>query len=275
MTATAIARPAGVSSDSALRRSASIVGHQLRYDTVAVLRNRQARFFTLGLPVGMMLLFVSIFGRGMVPVGGGRLADGTTYYVTSQTVFGIVDAAFMALAVAVVTQREQGVLKRRRGTPEPAWVVIASRTVLSVGLALATASELSLVGRVAFGMPLPLSACCQISLVVVIGAAAYCCLGFAVSTFIGNPDAAMPVVTAATLPLFFISGIFVPWGMIPAWLQRLAIVTPVRHLAIVVRAPLRPSSGAFPWASLGVIAGWGVAGLLVALARFRWSPTTR
>lgn len=251
----------------------SIVGHQLRYDTLAMLRNRQARFFTLGLPVGMMLLFVSIFGSGMVPIGGGRLAHGTTYYVTSQTVFGIVDAAFMALAVAVVTQREQGVLKRRRSTPEPAWVVIASRTILSVALALATASELLVVGRAAYGMSVPLEACLQVAVVVVIGAATCCCLGFAVSTFIGNPDAAMPVVTAATLPLFFISGIFVPWGMIPGWLQRLATLTPVRHLAIAVRAPLDTSSGSLPWASLGVIVGWGVAGLLVALARFRWSPT--
>jgi ABC-2 type transport system permease protein len=263
-TAAAVRRP-----PAAMR----MLRHQLRYDVLALLRNRQARFFTLALPVGMLFLFVSIFGSGVVPIGPGIFANGTTYYVTAQVVFGVVDGAFMALAVTLVGQRELGVLKRRRATPEPAWVIIASRVVTSVGLAVAIAGELLLVGRLAYAMPLSPAAAASVLATVVVGAASCCCLGFAVSTWIGSDEAAMPAVTGATLPLFFVSGIFVPWGLIPSWLQRVALVTPVRHLAVAVQRPFDGDHpGGVAWSSLAVVLAWGVAGLAVAVRRFRWSP---
>jgi ABC-2 type transport system permease protein len=254
-------------------RPLAMLRHQLRYDVLALVRNRQARFFTLALPVGMLFLFVSIFGSGVVPIAPGVMANGTTYYVTAQVVFGVVDGAFMALAVTLVGQRELGILKRRRATPEPAWVIIASRVATSVGLALAIAGELLLVGRVAYAMPLAAAAITSVLLTVVVGAASCCCLGFAVSTWIGSDEAAMPAVTGATLPLFFVSGIFVPWGLIPTWLQQVALVTPVRHLAVAVQRPFGGDDpGGVAWSSLAVVLAWGLVGLAVAVRRFRWSP---
>ena len=229
----------------------------------------------MALPLGMLFLFVSIFGSGVVPVGPGVVANGTSYYVTAQIVFGVVDAAFMALVVTIVGQRELGILKRRRSTPAPAAVILASRVTTAIGLALAIALELLIVGRLAYGMSLPVSVASSVAVTVIIGAASCCCLGFAVSTWISSAESAMPVVTGATLPLFFISGIFVPWGLIPTWLQQVAEVTPVRHLTIAVQHPFGGAHpGEIAWFSLAVVAAWGVAGFAVAARRFRWSPST-
>ena len=40
--------------------------HQARYDLRAILRNRQARFSTVALPVIMLVVFVGVFGSDRV-----------------------------------------------------------------------------------------------------------------------------------------------------------------------------------------------------------------
>ena len=49
--------------------------HQFRYDLRAFLRNRQARFFTLALPVIFLVILASVIGSkaGAVSVPGGKI----------------------------------------------------------------------------------------------------------------------------------------------------------------------------------------------------------
>jgi ABC-2 type transport system permease protein len=79
---------------------------------------------------------------------------------------------------------------------------------------------------------------------------------------------------AAALPLTFISGIFIPGTLIPHWLQHVSVVFPVRPLAQGLLDPYLAHGGRGPWdpAGLVVLAAWGVAGAIVAVRRFRWSP---
>lgn len=108
---------------------------------------------------------------------------------------------------------------------------------------------------------------------VIVGAASFCCLGFAISTRIGAADAAAPVTNLTVLPLYFISGVFVPWEQIPPLLQTIADVFPIRHLAVAMLTPFIDTSGAgIAAGDLLIVAAWGVAGLVVAARSFRWSP---
>ena len=52
--------------------------HQSRYDLLGFLRNRQARFFTLMLPLLFLVIFVSVFGNDTV---GPERVKASTYYV--------------------------------------------------------------------------------------------------------------------------------------------------------------------------------------------------
>ena len=38
----------------------------------------------------------------------------------------------------------------------------------------------------------------------------FCCLGYALASVIGSADSAQPVTQVVMLPLYFISGVFVP-----------------------------------------------------------------
>ena len=121
---------------------------------------------------------------------------------------------------------------------------------------------------------MPTSTLPGVVLASVVGALTFCCLAFAVSAFIGNADAAQPILQAVTLPLYFISGVFIPDANNPRWLRDVANVFPVRHLAQAeLRAfdPLASAPG-IAWSHLLVLAIWGVGGLVVAVRFFRWTP---
>src|ERR1700716_1276296 len=125
--------------DRSHRSVTTMTAHQFTYDLRALLRNRQAQFFTLALPVLFLVIFASIFGGHghTVRVAGGRI-DTSVSYVPGIITLGIIAAAFVNLVISVTAQRESGVLKRRRATPVPAAALIAGRALTAVVVAVAT-----------------------------------------------------------------------------------------------------------------------------------------
>jgi len=250
----------------------SLVLHQARYDLLGVLRDRQGRFFTMVLPLIFLVIFVGIFGNNTV---GPEHVKASTYYVPGLTAMAVIAGSFVNLVISVTAQRESGVLKRRRATPVPAWVIIGGRALTAIAISAATSTVLLVVGRVAYGVQLPTSTIPAVALTIIAGSATFCVLGYAVSTAIGSEDSAQPVTQAIMLPLYFISGVFIPNPSLPQWLQDVARVFPVSHLAAALHHAYDPSvhGAGFMWSDLGVLAAWAAIGLAVALRRFAWAAT--
>jgi ABC-2 type transport system permease protein len=187
---------------------------------------------------------------------------------------GIISAAFGNVVSSVTAARESGIYKRRRATPVPAKVLIGGRALTAVVTALVMTAVLLLIGWLAYAAHVPGHTAPALIITVIIGALAFCCLGFAVASLIHDADAAQPISQAILLPLYFISGVFVPTAVIPHWLSIIAGFFPVRHLADALRTAYSPfTHGAgFAWADLAVVAAWGLAGLAVAVRRFSWLP---
>ncbi|HEX3454636.1 MAG TPA: ABC transporter permease [Gaiellaceae bacterium] len=248
-----------------------LVLHQARYDLLSFLRNRQARFFTLILPLLFLVIFVSVFGNHRV---GPQHVKASTYYVPGLSALAIIAASFVNLVISLTAAREAGVLKRRRATPMPAWALIAARTLTAMAISLVVMTVLLLVGRFAYGVRLPSSTIPGVLLTAVVGSATFCVLGYAITTVIGSEDAAQPMVQAIMLPLYFISGVFIPNVNLPTWLQDVAKVFPVQHLSDGLHKAFDPATHGvgIVWSDLGVLALWAAAGLLVALTRFAWTP---
>ena len=128
---------------------------------------------------------------------------------------GVIASSFVNLVISITAQRENGVLKRRRATPVPAWVLIAGRSLTAVSISLVVLAVLLAIGRFGYGVKLPTSTLPGIALTAVVGSITFCVLGYALSTAIKNEDAAQPMVQAIMLPLYFISGVFVPNIQLP------------------------------------------------------------
>jgi ABC-type multidrug transport system permease subunit len=71
--------------------------------------------------------------------------------------------------------------------------------------------------------------------------------------------------------VLFVSGIFIPVGdNAPAWLTWTANIFPVKHFADGIQASFVGTP--FHWNDLLIVAGWGVAGSLLAVRFFSWEP---
>ena len=152
-------------------------------------------------------------------------------------------------------------------------MLIAGRALTAVGTSLAVMTVLLLVGRFAYGAHLAVSAIPGLALTAIVGSITFCVLGYALATIVGNADSAQPITQAVMLPLYFISGVFVPNVNLPDWLHRLATFFPVEHLADALHRAYIPGAGSgIVWSDLGVLGLWTAAGLIVALRRFSWTP---
>jgi ABC-2 type transport system permease protein len=246
-----------------------LVLHQTRYDLLTFARNRQARFFTVLLPVTFLVIFAGVFGNHLI--GPDRIPT-STYYVPGIAALAVLSASFSNLVIAVTTQRELGILKRRRATPSPAVVVIAGRAITSLVVSLAVTAVVIALGAIVFGVDVVPGAVGAIVLSIAIGSLALACLGYAVVTLIASADSAQPVAQAITLPLAFISGVYIPSIQLPATLREIARVFPLQHLVAALSRGFLPGSTGIAWGDLAFLAAWGLAGFVLALTRFRWAP---
>jgi len=246
--------------------------HQLRYDQKVFWRNPAAVFFTVMFPVLLLVIFAAIFGDQRIDGLGG--IEVTTYYVPAIITMAIVSATMQTLAMSLVIARDDGRLKRGRGTPMPAWVFIAGRVGNSIVVALLMLGVLSLLGKLLYDVPIPWSRLPELLVVLVVGAASFCCLGVALTALIPSQDAAAPIANAILLPLYFLSGVFVPEDEIPDGVIDFANHFPVRPFFQAIFDAYLPGAGgpALAWDHLLVVAIWGLGGLILAIRFFRWTP---
>ena len=253
--------------------AAALTLSQLRYVNKAYWRSPTSAFFAFAYPLLFLVIFTSIFRNSTVQFGA-RPVNEATYYVPAMVVLAVITVCFNNIAVAVTFQRDSGVLKRIDGTPLRSAPFFGARilhaVLVSVLLVIITAGF----GRVFYSAGIPAGAALVRTLVMLaVGAAAFCALGFAISSLIPNADAALPVVNAVILPLLFLSGIFIPLGNNPpAWMAWVSRIFPLKHFLSGMQAAFL--GGPFNWTDVAVVAAWGLAGLLIALRYFRWEPRT-
>jgi len=249
----------------------ALVGHQFRYDQKAFWRNPASVFFTVMFPVIVFLILAVVFNGETVDVRGG--VEATTYYVPAIMSLSIISATMQTLAMTLVIAREDGRLKRGRGTPMPPWVFIAGRVGNSIIVALMMLVLLAAIGGVLYGVSVPWERLPEILLTLVVGSASFCCLGIALTAAIPSQDAAAAIVNALLLPLYFLSGVFIPEDQLPSGVISFADLFPVRHFFDAFFDAYVPAGGpSVSWDNLAVVALWGIAGLLLAIKFFRWTP---
>jgi ABC-2 type transport system permease protein len=245
--------------------------HQFRFDQKTFWRNPASVFFTVLLPVMFLLIFATIFGDELIEELGVKT---TTYYVPAIITLGVVSASCQSLAISLTVDRENGILKRTRGTPLPSWVFIAGRIGNAIVISVLSLAVLSAIGLIVYDVEIPWERLPAVLVTLAVGAAAFCCLGIALTAAIPSEDAAAPITNVALLPLYFLSGVFIPESEIPDGVLHVADVFPIRHFFeafFTAWNPLTTGTG-IEWGDLAVVAAWGVAGLLIAVRTFRWEP---
>ena len=268
------ARPAGPA--AAARGPLALLLHQARYDVLASMRSPRARFFSFVFPVVFLVIFASVFGgSGHTTVDGTRVKL-SQFFVGGIMAMSIITIAYAGLVVTISSAREAGVLKRRRATPVPPAILIGGQALSTLATAAIASTVLLVVARVGYGVGFSIGALAALGITLIFGTVMFSCLGYAIAGMIGSPDAAQPVVQITMLPLYFISGVFVPSASLSPTLRHIAEVFPVEHLAAAMHlASVRGSfTAAFAPKDLLVLAVWAIAAGVFAARRFSWLPVT-
>jgi ABC-2 type transport system permease protein len=247
---------------------------QVRHQNKLFLRNPFSAFFSLAFPVMLLVLLGSLNAGQRLPE-----RDGISYaqFLTPGLLaFAVVSTCYTGLATGVAMNRDMGILKRVRGTPLPAWLYVAARILSSVWFSVVSAVLMVAVGTVLFDVEVVWRLLPAAVVTLLLGAGCFCALGMAVAALIPNGEAAPAVANFTILPVVFVSDLFFPLDDAPRWLQLVGSVFPVKHFALALEETFNPfvAGSGLRWDHLVVVALWGVAGLLVAVRRFRWEPRT-
>ena len=219
-------------------------------------------------------LTTALLGHGTVRISAAKVVNTSTYYVAAMASFAVISACYTNIAISVSFQRDTGVLKRMNGTPLPSAIFLGARMVHALFVAIVLVVITAAFGRVLYSADIPTGVTLLRFLVMlVVGAASFCALGFAIASVIPNADASPAIVNASILPLLFLSGIFIPLGSnAPAWIVWIARIFPVRHFAEGMQAGFLGTP--FHWTDVLVVAAWGLGGLLFSVRFFSWEPRT-
>ncbi len=244
-----------------MSETAALTWRQYRLERKMFWRNPSAAFFNFLLP----LIFLSLFGA----IFAGSQSD-LDVIVPGIAGMSVMSTTFSALAMNMVFLREQGVLKRLRGTPLPSGAYLGG---LAANAVTNTAVQIAIVvgaGAAVFGVGLPKD---WLQLVVFTGVGVVCfaSLGVALSHAIPNFDSAPAYVNAIFLPAIFISGVFYDAGNAPSFLRDIAEVLPLTHLIDGLSAALvTGASFSDSLSDLAVVLAWAVVGVVLAIRGFSW-----
>jgi ABC-2 type transport system permease protein len=250
----------------ARRHDLALLWHQVRYEQLSFWRNPQSAFFTFVFPVVIITIFGALFRGG----SGSSYFYGLSalqYYVPTIAAVSVLGSCYSQLAIVLAMRRQDGILKRVRATPLPAWTYFLGLLAHCIMVSAVDVALIAGIGRL-YGVPFP-THWPAIAVTLVLGAASFCALGVAVASLIRSAEAAPAVVQLVLFPLVFISGTYIP--IHSEILNRISGALPVRPFNEALLGPFVQHAG-LDWKNLGVLLAWGAAGAFVAIRRFRWNP---
>lgn len=264
-----------------MRRDLTLVYHQIRYQNKIFWRTPVAAFFTIAFPLMFLVLFTAIFGNDEISSLGVTTAQ---FYAPALAVFAAASATYTNLAVTTAIARDDGILKKIRGTPLPSWAYIAGRVGSAVLISLVAVVIMLGVGAIVYGVGISRGTLGAALVTLIVGAATFAALGLMVAALVPNGDSAPAVANATLLPLAFVSDVFIVTEDAPSWMAAIGDFFPLKHFVSAFGDAFNPtlSGSGFSWSGmsdeyaiglhLAVMAAWGVGATIIALRYFRWDP---
>jgi ABC-2 type transport system permease protein len=277
MTASAAARAAtAAAAEATLPGTARIGRARIGIELKAFFREKQSVAFVFSMPAILLILLGSIFRND---AAGHGLSVGEIF-AAGLIGGGIMATSYQTLGMTIAIERDRGLLKRLRGTPMPGAAYFIGKTGLVLISAAAETVILIVVGMLVDHLRLPASAerWWTFAWVFVMGTVACTLLGIAASSVPRSARSATAVITLPFVVLQFISGVYVPFTLVPPWLRDVAAIFPLKWICQGLRSVFLPAqaaalepAGSWEHGRIAlVLAAWIAAGLVLCLTTFRW-----
>ena len=239
----------------------ALTWRQYRLERKMFWRNPSAAFFNFVLPLFFLAIFGALFAGNQ---------ENLDVIVPGIAGMSIMTTTFNALAMNIVFLREQGVLKRLRGTPLPSGAYLASVALNAITNAAIQLAIVIGAGALLFGIGLPEN-WLMLAAFAAAGVACMASLGVALAHAIPNFDSAPAYTNAVFLPVILLSGVFYDADNAPAFLRDIAQALPLTHLIDGLSAAIvTGASFADHVDDLAVVLIWGAVGAALAVRGFSW-----
>jgi ABC-2 type transport system permease protein len=240
------------------------------------MRQRESVVFTLFFPVILLFIFGTVFKDTIAP--GVTFSQ---YFVAGMIASGLVNTGFQQLAITIPMERDDGTLKRLRGTPMSVSSYFIGKALLVTILMIVQTILLLFFGSVVFDLNLPTDPMpwWNFTWLVILGSACSTVLGIAFSIVPKSGRGASAVVSPIVIILQFFSGVFFVFTSLPVWMQQFAALFPLKWLTQGMRSVFLPEDFATQevagdW-ELGktalILVIWLVLGLILSIKTFKWS----
>jgi ABC-2 type transport system permease protein len=262
--------------DHVRRSDLPLLLHWIHARVLVILRTPRAAFFSLIFPLILLALLNGTNSGNTVTAAGGKV-DFAQYFTPSIGIYALAVSCYTTPIFGLANARDQGILKRIRGTPLSPWIYLTSWLAGGIVTGLAALTVMVIVSVPAFHLHVYPRLLPAALVTAVLGAAMLGALGLAVSTFVRRADTAPTIANLTLFPVLFLSGVFFPLQGAPAWTLRVAHLLPLSHLVDAFTACFSPHTqgSGFALRDLAVIALWGLGGLAFAARRFRWEADSQ
>lgn len=173
-------------------------------------------------------------------------------------------------APALVQLREQQVLRRIGATPLPRLTLLAAQVLHRLTIGLTQTFLIVLVGQLLFKVHI-LGNLLALAGFVLIGACMFVAMGYFISGLAKTQESVMGISQLINFPMMFLSGLFFPVDIMPAWIRPVVVALPLTYLADALRQIMVGATPIYPLSlDLGVLALWLVGCVILAVRFFRW-----
>jgi ABC-2 type transport system permease protein len=218
---------------------------------------------TLALPVVFFTFFGLPWTRTVRPdginVGAFLLASFAAYAVGSVMVY--------SFGIGVAVERGMKVDLLMRATPLPPPVLLAAKLLTALAFALLTLAVLIAYGVLVGGVTQPAAVWAGMVARLAAGSLPFVGLGFAIG-YAAGPNSAPAFANLIYLPLAFASGLFVPPGQLPPFVQHAAPYLPTYHYGQLAWGSLGAASEPLA-VSVAWLAAYSVVFFALALRAYR------
>lgn len=233
---------------------------EARYEFLRLLRTPSFSLPTLLFPALFYLLFGVLLGSHR----GGHVA--ARYFLATYGVFGVMGVALFGFGASVALDREGGLLALKRALPMPPAAYLLAKTAMAMIFATAVSVLLAAIAAGLAGVSLSPWQWMALLATNVLGVLPFAAIGLWLGGIVGA-QGAPAVINLIHLPMAFLSGLWVPLGMLPPTLASLAQLWPAYHLAAIALRIVGQDTGQ-PWGPhLAVLAIVTVAFGLLAWRR--------
>lgn len=159
--------------------------------------------------------------------------------------------------------RWQGRIEVHLATPASYGLVVVARVAAVIALSLLAVPLVLVTAALTYGVDIRVEHPWLLMVAFLVTAAAMVGTGLIFSSMTLISRAAITFQSAASYPFLLVGGVFVPLDLMPAWVQPLGRVVFLSWSADLIRDAVSAPVVADPWLRLAVIAGLGVAGMVI------------